>query len=106
MQPLAVGPFCMGDSLFDQGLRNPLALERGIDHGVQDKSMHSPIPRHVHEPDQRYRSTNANPSEAEVIDLGPPVVRRLPVFKAFRVESVDLRVLEGSAPFSNSRIVR
>lgn len=52
MQPFVVGHPCMDDSFLDQGLRNSLALESGIDHGVQNKGVHSPIPRHIHEPDQ------------------------------------------------------
>ncbi|MNL59568.1 hypothetical protein D3C87_1833090 [compost metagenome] len=63
--------------------------------------MDSAIPGDVHEADQLFRPTRADPTQAVPVDLCPPVVLEHPMFEAFGMERVDFSAFEHPPPFQN-----
>lgn len=61
--------------------------------------MYAAIPRDVDEADQPAGETQADPAEAVALDLRYPIVLQQPVSEAFGMESVQLVIGKGTAPF-------
>lgn len=69
MEPFATSLFRTHDRFLNQGFRDALALKCGRHHSVQNESVDTAIPCDVHEPDQFFGSTGADPTKAVLVDL-------------------------------------
>jgi len=83
MHPFATGIPRVVDRYMDQAGANAGAASRRRDERVEDKRVSGTVPCDVDESHQNSRVAGANPAEAVLVHLPPPVVIQDRVFETF-----------------------
>lgn len=99
VKPFATFGASLGDGDLDQPSPDPPSTARGHCDGVEDESVCTSVPGNVDEADELVAPAGADPAEAVLGDLPPPVVFEDAVVEGLGVQGVDLRVAEVPAPF-------
>jgi len=99
MQPFAPGRACLLHPDRDEPGSHPLAPRPCGDQRVEDERVHAAIPGHVEKADEVAPMEGADPAQAVLVHLSPPVIVEHPVTETLSVQPVDRGVVERTAPF-------